>query len=446
MALFLWKFLKATIVGFLVIFVCTILVVIVINAKDQPPSDITIQFHQSWDDKVPVDPLDNGYLYLLGFDAEKNKDPRALGDERARWLIDVINSQSEDFFSFPSAPDDFRRGVPLAIQELVDACFQVSVACVDAIKSQREIVNQWSDQEKWILDRYRKLIGHTAWLDVVVPDMRLPLPNYADVMKAQRLTYINAFSDVSNNHEGDIVALLNGDLRFWRVMLKESDTLIGKMIAVAAIKNNFMWTNHFLLELKINDRDHLNLMVVDQPFTDEELSMKRCLIGEWLYASSYVDSLSIFGMDSIGGGILISLVYQEQDTLNMFAENINTVLSELDVPLVDFEDRLLKYQKKEIIGVTWSDYLRHPYNMIGWYLKSTSPASLYTEYVVRTKDLEGFRRGLLLSIEMMRDDTKTYTAYLGPYKSKPFIVDQKRRSLTVIGLGEIERATQTYYY
>lgn len=442
----LWQSFKKAAFTLILMSFFLVAVILLVNNRDRPPSEVAIKFHQSWNNKAAVDPLDNGYLYFLGFDVEKTLDPKTVGAERVQWSKEAIRSSSEEFLMFPQAYEDFQKKIPKVIKNLIDLCSQVSIDCINSINNQREFINQWSGQDLWVIGRYRELIEHKAWLELAEVDVRLPLPNYSYVMKAQRLTFIHAFSTMPIDDGEIIIDLLNQDLRFWRLMLKDTDMLIGKMIAVAAIKNNFLWTNHFLLKMKNTAQLNIDLIALNQPFTEEELSMRRCLIGEWFFAYSIVDPLAVVDVDNMTAKILIKFVYKEQDTLNMVAENLNSIVSELDVPLASFEKSLREYQGKEIRKKTLVDYLLNPYNLGGQYLSDAAPASMYTEYVVRTKDLEGFRRGLLLSIEMMSSVANKNSLYFSPYDTKPFVLNRKQQSVTAIGLGGGERAQQTYYY
>lgn len=418
--------------------------VLLVNLRDKPPSATVIEFQQSWNNRTPVDADANGYFYFLGFDVAQGVDPKAIGEERVEWTKEAIHSTTEEFMSFPQPYNNFQKKLPKEIVRLIDICSQITTDCIESIDQQHELINQWSKNDGWIIDRYQQLIAHKAWLELVAADMRLPLPNYGDVMKVQRLTFIHAFARIEIEDNARITDLLDSDLRFWRTMLKDTDMLIGKMIAVAAIKNNFLWTNHFLLKVKKNSRSNVELDVINQPFTDEELSMRRCLIGEWFFAYSAVNPLDGSGINNLTGKTLIKFVYQKQDTLNMAAESLNSIVLELDKSLGNFETTLEHYQNKRHSEKSLTHYLRHPYNVVGQILSSVAPPTMYTDYVVRTKDLEAFRRGLLQTIAMHRGENAD--AYSSPYQTQPFVVNRKNRSVTVTGLGHNAHSQQIYFY
>ena len=441
-----WKIITNIVVSLIALFILLALVFIVINIKDQPPSATAMEFTHSWENRNPVPAADNGYIYLLGFDVAEDLEPWAVGQERIKWSNEVIFPGEDEFLSFPQDYNDFQKNTPQPVKDILDGCAQITLDCINSINSQREMIHQWSQTNPWIVDRYKQLIAHKAWLELAKVDMRLPLPNYADVMKAQRHTFMLAYSNLQNAGNENIVDLLEQDLRFWRMVLRDTDMLIGKMIAVVAIQNNFIWTNHLLLRLDDSDRSDLVLAMHYQPFTNEELSIRRIMIGEWIFSGSLVNPLEGSDINNLTGKLLNQFFYKRQATLNKRAELLNSIVLDLDVPLTDFEVTLDSYKKRVYPEKSLTDYLRHPYNIVGQILDQLAPPDLYTEYVVRVKDVEAFRRGLMLSIEQIGVVPNDQTQNMSPYQNKPFVQDKQQRSITVNGLGETVRAQQTYYY
>lgn len=420
--------------------------VVLINLRDKPPSAAAVEFEQAWNNRPPVDDENNGYLFLLGFDVAENQDPKAIGVERVEWTQTTILSSTEEFMSFPQLYHDFQKTMPKEIIKLLDLCGEVTIDCINNIDAQREFINQWSKSDAWIINRYMQLIKHKDWLELAKVDIRLPFPNYGDVMRVQRLIFIHALATLPTNDSGNITKLLDEDLRFWRSMLKNTDMLIGKMIAVAAIKKNFLWTNQIFLKLKSNNQTGVVLFELNKPFTDVELSVRRCLVGEWIFARSIVNPLDGSGIDNNIGKFLLKIAYQKQDTLNNLAESLNSAVIELDVSLSSFEVAFSQFQQKRYSDIHLTYYLHHPYNIAGQFLAAAAPPSMYTDYIARTKDLEGFRRGLLLSIGKMEQSSEELASQISPYQTRPFILNEKQRSITVSGLGSDARSQQIYFY
>lgn len=440
------KLLRNTVVTLVVSIIVLIVAFIVINSKDQPPSEIAIEFQQAWDNRKPVNAADNGYIYLAGFDAASDERPEIIGAKRIQLSNNIVKGlalNNQDLFRAEYNPEE---AFIKEVKTVFDQCATIGKNCIAGIEKNKARIIEWSQAEILVGERYAQLIAHQQWLELAPVDISVPLPHYGLVIRAQRLAFIREFAALKSGETATFAELLDRDLRFWRTVLENTDTLIGKMIAVAAIKNNFLWTNHFLLKLKNNAQSDVVLVSLNQPFADEELSIRRCLIGEWIFAHSITNPLDGSGVDNTTGKFLLRFFYQKQDTLNNLAASLNAIVLALDVPLANFEETLERYQEKRRPEKSSAHYLRHPYNIAGQIIGDAAPPTLYTDYVVRTKDLEAFRRGLLLSIEQMEPSANKAVHLFSPYKTKPFVLNQEQQSVTVHGLGKDARAQQTYYY
>lgn len=421
-----------------------VVAVVIINLRDKPPSATVVEFEQAWNNRAAVADNDNGYLFLLGFDVAETEDPKAIGLERVEWSQQVISSSSEENLEFPQASYFVQENLPAEFAELVNLCSEVTQDCINAIEKNKTLIDEWQNNQPWVNDRYRQLIAHSGWLELSALDIRLPLPKYAEVLKAQRIIFISAFANITPNDNGYLSKLLDRDLRFWRGVLKDSDTLIGKMIASVAIKNNFLWTNYFLL--------HDGKMPLDasmhQPFTDDELSMYRCLIGEWKFGNAAYQAQFDQEHTRASGKLLINLAHKKQDTVNQLATRVKSALDNLDVPVNEFEVAFTEYTqqlRQESVPKNKVHYLFNPYNPVGQILVGIASPD-YGNYAARSKNLEAFRRGLLFSVEQMNNSSPTATRLLSPYPSKPFAIDQQQRSVTVNGLGNNSAHRQQVYF
>lgn len=440
------KLLRNIVVTLIVLVIVLVVAFIAINSKDQPPSETALEFQHAWDNRKPVDAANNGYIYLAGFDAASDEVPDVVGAKRVQLLNDIAKgfaADNPDLFRAEYNPEDaFIKEVKTAF----DQCGKISKDCIEGIEKNKSRIIEWSQAEVLVGERYAQLIAHPHWLELAPVDINLRIPNFGLVMKAQRLAFIRELAALEPDKANRFIELLDADLQFWRMALENTDMLIGKMIAVAAIKNNFSWTNQFLLKLKNTPQPAAILSSLNQPFSDAELSMRRCLIGEWIFAHSLTNPLEGSGIDNVTGKYLLKFSYQKQATLNSHAASLNSVTKELDVPLTNFEEALKGYQEKRRPEKSFTHYLLHPYNIVGQILGEVAPPSLYTDYVVRTKDLEAFRRGLLISIEYMNNEPDAINKYTSPYKSKPFVINQEARSITVNGLGKDDRSQVVYFY
>lgn len=442
------KVIRNILLAGLLLLLLLLLVFIGINAKDKPPSAAVVEFQQAWDNRAPVQDEDNGYLYLLGFDVAQNLDPKEVGIERVTWSNEVIFS-ADEVLSFPQNSYNIQIELPQNINELLVQCHEPNQECIESIEKHKLQIVEWATTAPWIDNRYQQLIAHQGWLELAKVDIRIPLPNYSAIIRAQRLAYIRAFAATTSEDATAITALLDQDLRFWRTVLRDTDMLIGKMIAVVAIKNNFLWANHILLTMSSEARSSAIPVTLKQPFTDEELSIRRSLIGEWFFSHSAVNPLDGSGIENITGKLLIKLVYKKQDTLNKSADFFKEHIVKLDVPIADFESAVIAYNEQQKVEEPKRPaiiyYFLHPYNPVGKILFEVAKPA-YNGYIERTNNLEAYRRGLLASIEQMEPVAANDSRYSSPYPSKPFVINREQRSITVNGLGNDAKSQQVYFY
>lgn len=430
------------------LFVFSLLVVgffIGINLNDRPPSAAAIEFQQAWDNRGSVNERDNGYLYMLGFDATTELDPQLVGTERALWIKEKTRLNAIESSEFPGKKVDFEKHLPKKITQVMNDCVEVNEKCIAAINTAQAEINSWSGTDSLLLKRYLRLIAYSAWREEV-GTVNLPFINYIGPIKAQRLLFINAFAAQQSNPI-NTQKMLDDDLRFWRTVLREADMLITKMVAIAAIKNNFLWTNHLLLDSGSKSIPMPIPQVIQQPFTSAELSLQHSLIGEWVFGSSSALQLDEHA-ETQAERYATRFLLKKQDTSNRFAERLKLLLNQLDVPFTEFESVWLAKQNESPQNTVMPAalyYLLHPYNPVGQILVDVaSPA--YESYFARVKDLEAFRLGLLSAIEKRHSPPEQKLKMRSPYTNKPFVVDEAQRSITVNGYGSGSNAQQVYFY
>lgn len=422
------------------------LMFIVLNLKDQPPSATMIEYQQAWTNRIKLDPEDNGYLYLLGFNTAEGLAPKKAGIDRLSWLELQKNNSYADPLLFPDGSFDFRAKIPKPIKQLLDSCKVVNDQCAALLTTLIDELASPSAAETLLMQRYFELLSHGGWREEIM-GYNFPLPDYSQVLVTQQLIFVRSFTNKELKNLA-LAEFLNRDQKFWRIVLKNSDYMVTKMIAVAAIKNNLIWTNQLLLKSGDEEfREHL-LLSLKRPFNEEELSLQRCFVGEWI-SSNLSFEAGFYSRHLTPAEIWVAeLIYKRVDSMNQMAERLSLIQSSVDVTIDKFENALENYNKLETSkSPSLVNFILKPYNPGGKILMDIAEPP-YASYVVRTKDLEAFRRGLLASIELMGNpqlDPNTLTDR-SLYKSKPWVIDEQQRTITVTGLGADSRAVQTYYY
>lgn len=444
-----WKLFGKTLAALLALLIIIVLVFIAINSIDRSPSPAALELQQAWESRKAVDAAENGYIYLAGFDAATDEEPEVVGKKRIQLSNDIVKglaSNDEDLFRAEYKIED---AFIKEVKAVFDQCATVNKNCIEAVEKNKDRISEWSQAENVINERYAQLIAHPQWLELAPVDLSLPIPNFGLVMKAQRIAFIHKFATLAPGDARLFSELLDADLRFWRTVLRDTDMLIAKMVAVAAIKNNFLWTNYFLLSLDENERAAAIPTVIQTAFVDEELSMRRCFTGEWVFSSKTYAETGEMNNNTLLQRLAYRVLFKKQDTINRSAASFQQLIDEQDIPTAEFEAAFIVKKdakpNRDTQHSAFSFYILNPYNPVGKILLAVA-APVYDGYVARTRDLEAFRRGLLASIEYMKNATNTDIQYTSLYKTKPFVINQEQRSITVNGLGDSNLPQLVYHY
>jgi hypothetical protein len=242
--------------------------------------------------------------------------------------------------------------------------------------------------------------------------------------------------------------MLEDDLRFWRTVLESSDILITKMIATAAINRHFELGS--LIFREIEPRQVMNTVPPSWSIaiSDPERSMRRCLVGEWMFMAAALRntdvSLDVLRDDSIVARILRHLIaplYQPQDSMNKNAEYLSAMAEVLSAPLSRYKDSVNR--ASEFMERTKREALppRSAYNIVGQILEGIG-AYDFGIYARRVADIEGVRRAALVATTLHGSNVDSAnvagalaaSSLRDPYTNRPFEWEEREGAILFLGL------------
>jgi hypothetical protein len=438
--------------GLVVLCLLLLVAVLVINRHDQPPSASAISFGQLVANRPAVPDADNAYVYILGFDAPADADPREIGAQRLQWLAtysDTADAAKKD----PLAEPLILRKAASAEASRVDQLCQADDRqyCVEAFGP---VADNWRPTpiEQLALARYQALLQYRAWREVVPMDLEAPLPPYSDIAHAQRLQFLRLMSRARGVEPAEIRAALQADFVYWRGALASADGLIGKMIARSALRNHFFFAN---LVLKRVPADRVAACVPagwDREITDEERKLDRALAGELASMERLLRDLEKGegpGMDESTGEDRLSRrllrrfgvpLYQPQHSINAIADMFQAVTSGFDVPIDQYAAVAAKLAKSH-------EKWRSPvslYNPVGEYIVGKYDIRDWIDYAIRPADFEGERRLAVLVARLRArgvppDGVGSEVLHAGlrnPFDGQPFEWDAGRNSVLFTSPGK----------
>lgn len=439
------------------------IVLVAINWNDQPPSPLAKEFSASIDSRAVIPNSNNAFLYMMGFAGAPNIDPAELGVKRHEWYLQQLANNNTTLGNDPFDDDfDLRPGRSTEVGTLADDCQSVGANCLDLAAVKTLVATDWLDEEAWLLNRYIKLITHTQFSEPIPAGAFWLSPNFSRLGYGQKLLMVSALVSARNGDRSHVIALLEADSKFWRMILANSDILITKMIATAYVRNHFLEGSRVLEELHKTNRVDTIPNGWFEAINTAERSMTRSLVGEWRFIENAIQSTAsgswyvptTSGVD--GPTILERLtwhalipLFQPQDISNQVAARIADSIETFDIPYTDIPAALTR--SKNTVDDLHAPFSR-AYNLAG---DLRFPMSLdYGTYFARVADLEGVRRAALVTSQMRElgisaasvPSHLARSSITNPYTEKPLEWNAETNEVVFHGLQEYGRGTHRIQY
>jgi hypothetical protein len=326
-------------------------------------------------------------------------------------------------------------------------------------------------EQSWLIDRYRLLLSYAEWADITSGDIRSVFPDVSAVLQGRRLYYLHAWLLASAGDADGVRTALDADLELWRLSLRDSSTVLSKMIAEGRFREHLAWGTLILRRLPPEARAAAIPASWRRPLSEEERSMDRAFRGEWRFAQTTMRAMTSGAMTIDGtrpsqpgsGSASLSTLteridsalakpfFKVQATLNDHAAALLRVESLLDVPYTELPSALARAH--EVVNEKPTGVIDTTYNAIGRYLISAGREYM-AGYGVRVADLEGQRRAALLTAELRARDVPldALPAALeldparDPYTGQPFLWLPARTAIAFVGLQNDSRGHFEFLY
>ncbi len=438
-------------------------VIVAINWNDKPPSQLVKAFATSIDNRPAIADSANAFLFMMGLGGPPDNDPAALGLKRQDWYLEHVTSSFTTLKSDPFRHDyDLQPGRSEAVNALANDCQNLSANCLDLAAVRTLVATDWLDEEAWLLDRYIELIGYDEFSERIPANVLWTPLSYSRLGYGQRLLMVSALVSARNGDRSHVVALLEADLQFWRMILANSDLLVTKMIATAYVRNHFVQGNRVLKEL------HKSIRVDTIPngwlveISSVEKSMARSLIGDWRFAENFFrsaasPSLYIPTSSSVDGVTflerlewhLLLPLFQPQDVSNRNAARIAKFIEIFDVP---YRNLPAAFATAQSLPVDDHTPFSRAYNLAGDLHFPTGHN--YGSFAVKVADLEGVRRAAVVTSQLREQgigaasvaSQLVNSSTTDPYTGEPLGWSTDPNAIVFHGLQEDERGTHRMQY
>jgi hypothetical protein len=227
-----------------------------------------------------------------------------------------------------------------------------------------------------------------------------------------------------------LISNSNADMKFWRMALTDSQTLIGRMVSLASLRRNLSALSFAIgKETQLSSEQVQSLKELLKPLTQQEISMENALTGELRFGAENWKTAPNETPDGTWTSRFIRLLWQPKASCNLnYRHTLKPALELSKLSSPEFYERAQTPMKP----LEFSRF--NPYNLGGKI--DLSRNWQYTPYVSRGHDLAGIYSLVALQLELKANQPQDITAaieassYKNPYTQKPFDYEPKNKTLS----------------
>jgi tetratricopeptide repeat protein len=262
--------------------ICAVLTMVGIVAIEvawrvmEEPPNAAYQSLTTGPQRSSADTKKNSYFLLLGFEAPRGRDAAQAGYER--------KSEDNDISAARAClkGDDEARNLPAtsASSSVMKGWLKSSDPAA-RFKGQAESVRSWTAQESTALGRYQQ------WLKLPFEDWgfgEIVSPNCPHILLTHRLYLAEGFGqDLATGLER-----LETDMEAWRSVLAQSKTLMIKMLAADAVRDDVAIASGLLIRPDLDGASIARLGKIVRPLDQVELSVRWPMQSYFTWATKTV--------------------------------------------------------------------------------------------------------------------------------------------------------------
>jgi hypothetical protein len=367
----------------------------------------------------------NAYPLIYGFAAASDKDPRAAGLA----IVEMLR-------------DRYRKGQPIGLSDGemagilggsgLDEGWQAGIRslpcnsrllldCADRVLAEVGAESAQDPRLRVLLERYGQILRAPRFEENQEFDATTPVPAYGLLMTVGRIRLALRYD---NEPTDAFLASVAGDLAFWRRMLRDGQSLIAKMVALAGIRNDLEFLSGLMRDRDLSEDDILSIRRSLPPLTNEERD-----IGEAFLAELRIVLLSgkIVALSPREPAWFTRLLVQRHATLNEFY--LKTVTPIRLRAALDAEAFYAQHGNDQL-SYELRAFPPPLYNLGGkLLLKQQAETYNVQDYISRVHDLDGRIALVLLQTEIERSPERaaqavvSASAYRNPYTGEPMSYD-----------------------
>ena len=349
---------------------------------------------------------DNAYIAIWGITADSNKDFIEAGIELMARHHEITSSSEssiltdldmEQILGNRDLDRDWKKRYKNCRARTRNGC----------LKEMSELLNNYPIQDPRLLlmlERYSRMVKLTKYQPIMEIHFASILPSYSEIMRLSQLRVSNVYL---KKETMNTLLIIEEEIKFWKLMLKQSGDMLEKMISVASLWRNYRYLSEIIKSetISLQESKKIQSMLMNLSMVEQDMAMvfntetKMALI-----TLSDIMSTGTNTMSSISGINVknLSPFWQKNGTLNdAYVRNFIPLVCLSKLTAIDF----YKFREQN------NDYCEFPkeettkyinfslYNPVGKMLVTIGlPA--YPDYIARVHDLNGVISLVKLQLEL----------------------------------------------
>lgn len=379
----------------------------------------------------PVSMQDNAYPAVYGFNAANDHDPRAAGlaiiehlreRYRAGERIALTAGELDEILGNPPADEDWRNRLPAISCES-----RFELDCADRLIADFDSVDELPARLRDLLDRYETILQTPRFEENQEFDAYTLIPPYGLVMQAARVRLADSYQ---NSPTSAFLADIGTDIQFWKLMLRDGQSLIAKMVALAGLRNDTTFLSTLIRTRQLSSDQLAQIASILEPLSDDERD-----IGETFLAEMRISLLSAkpFAVVMDGPAWINRLALQENATIN---ENYVGLFVPLRLRAAMSAQEFYRGHGQTDVSNPVRLFPPPLYNLGGKLTLNSAGSILgHQDYISRVHELDGRISLVLLQAEIAGspnrrvEDVVRSSRYRNPFTQEPMNYNQTEQTI-----------------
>jgi hypothetical protein len=434
------RYIFNTIKIIVLIFILLFLAFVINNWGDE---ELNPEVAKALDWKAPEHTFeDNGYLILLGIEAPSDVDAAAVGKK-------VLEAELARFVEVQKTHKEPHVATQAAISPYIDwkdnRCeYTTQKNCVDYYLQMgaAKLTFVISSQDR-LVKRFQAIKQSKYYVEAFTPLYSSSFPSYKNLVLASELERIQAILDISEGKTAQGITRFIENAAFSRRLLRESNTLVAHMIAVALMQRDTRILSELLVKYPtLAKQYYTQLATVLAPISASEFNLAKPLRSERDMGLQTFSHLKYASASELGGDknnkfnqIWMWFGFQSNSTLNDTYTLSKSLQEMANADAIDL-DKLKETHKQQYVDYFQMDHtLFIKKNPVGRILVSIA-APNYSDYIERQHDLSAYLAIVNVQLQILaneKPDSKLVLTLQNPYTREVMPFDKDTGTLTFEG-------------